>query len=80
MIGSDIWDCREKPFERRALLCFEERSYLQGCLATVRILEMRGSFRMSGNVWWVMLSDERMAQWTPCKSFPFLTMLDGKWA
>ena len=47
MIGSDIWDCREKPFERRALLCFEERSYLQGCLATVRILDMRGSFRGS---------------------------------
>ena len=51
MIGSDIGDCREKPFERRALLCFEERSYLQGCLAIVRILEMRGSFRMSGNAW-----------------------------
>ena len=76
MIGSDTWDFREKPFERRALLCFEERSYLQGCLATVRIWEMRGSFRMSGNVWWVMLSDERMAQWTPCKSFPFLTTFD----
>ena len=42
---------RKKPFERRALLCFEEKSYLQGCLATVRILEIRGSFRMSGNVW-----------------------------
>ena len=51
MIGSDISDCREKPFEWFTLLCFEERRYLQGCLATVRILEMRGSFRMSGNVW-----------------------------
>ena len=80
MIGSDIWDCLEKHFEQLALLCFEERSNLRCCLATVSICQMCGSFRMPGNVWWVMLSDERMAQWTRCKSFPFPTMPDGKWA
>ena len=40
----------EKSTEQFALLCLEERSNLQCCLATVGICKMRRSFRMPGNV------------------------------
>ena len=45
MIGSDIWNCREKHFEQRVqLLSWKESN------ATAGLCEMRGSFRMPGNV------------------------------
>ena len=63
MIGSDIWNCREKHFEQRVqLLSWKEKQCYCRPLRDARM----------------MPSDERMAQWTPCKSFSFLTKIDGK--
>ena len=60
MIGSDIWNCREKRFKQRVQLL----SAFARCADPFACLVMSSE-------WW-------MAQWTPCKSFSFLTKLDGK--